>query len=101
MRTRSPLNSYPRFFRFDSGRAFALLGKMAQSGFEIRVVHRCSPKNFVEEAFSMLRTALLLLATVFAKTGSLVPELKRLCVAVSPGEGKTGAALLWFDVAAK
>ena len=49
----------------------------------------------------MLRTALLLLATVFAKTGSLVPELKRLYVAVSPGEGKTGAALLWFDVAAK
>ena len=36
-----------------------------------------------------------------AKTGILVPELKRLYVAVSPGEGKTGAALLWFDVAAK
>ena len=35
------------------------------------------------------------------KTGILVPELKRLYVAVSPGDGKTGAALLWFDVAAK
>ncbi len=36
-----------------------------------------------------------------AKTGILIPELKRLYVAVSPGEGKTGAAILWFDVAAK
>lgn len=36
-----------------------------------------------------------------AKTGLLVPELKRLYVAVSPGEGKTGAAILWFDVAAR
>ena len=34
-----------------------------------------------------------------AKTGILVPELKRLYVAVSPGEGKTGAAILRFDVA--
>jgi DNA-binding beta-propeller fold protein YncE len=34
-----------------------------------------------------------------AKTGILVPELKRLFVAVSPGEGKTGAAILRFDVA--
>jgi hypothetical protein len=34
-----------------------------------------------------------------AKTGILVPELKRLFVAVSPGEAKTGAALLRFDVA--
>jgi hypothetical protein len=33
-----------------------------------------------------------------AKTGVLVPELKRLYVAVSPGEGKTGAAILRFDV---
>lgn len=33
-----------------------------------------------------------------AKTAILVPELKRLYVAVSPGEGKTGAAILWFDV---
>ena len=33
-----------------------------------------------------------------AKTGILVPELKRLYVAVSPGEGKTGAAILRFDV---
>jgi DNA-binding beta-propeller fold protein YncE len=34
-----------------------------------------------------------------AKTAVLVPELNRLYVAVSPGEGKTGAALIWFDVA--
>src|SRR6202171_6232635 len=34
-----------------------------------------------------------------AKTGILVPALKRLYVAVSPGEGKTGAAILRFDVA--
>ena len=33
-----------------------------------------------------------------AKTGILVPELKRLYVAVSPGEGKTGAAILHYDV---
>jgi DNA-binding beta-propeller fold protein YncE len=33
-----------------------------------------------------------------AKTGILVPELKRLYVAVSPGEAKTGAAILRFDV---
>ena len=33
-----------------------------------------------------------------AKTGVLVPELKRLYVAVSPGEGKTGAAILRYDV---
>lgn len=33
-----------------------------------------------------------------AKTAILVPQLKRLFVAVSPGEGKTGAALLSFDV---
>jgi hypothetical protein len=33
-----------------------------------------------------------------AKTAILVPELHRLYVAVSPGEGKTGAALIWFDV---
>src|SRR5215471_15532373 len=33
-----------------------------------------------------------------AKTGILVAELKRLYVAVSPGEGKTGAAILRFDV---
>lgn len=33
-----------------------------------------------------------------AKTAVLVPQLKRLFVAVSPGEGKTGAALLSFDV---
>ncbi len=33
-----------------------------------------------------------------AKTAILVTELHRLYVAVSPGEGKTGAALIWFDV---
>jgi DNA-binding beta-propeller fold protein YncE len=33
-----------------------------------------------------------------AKTGILIPQLNRLYVAVSPGEGKAGAALLWFDV---
>jgi DNA-binding beta-propeller fold protein YncE len=35
---------------------------------------------------------------VGAKTAILVPELKRMFVALSPGEGKTGAALLRFDV---
>jgi hypothetical protein len=34
-----------------------------------------------------------------AKTGILVPELKRLIVAASPGEAKTGGAILQFDVA--
>ncbi|GIL41144.1 YncE family protein [Roseiterribacter gracilis] len=34
-----------------------------------------------------------------AKTGILVPELNRLYVALSPGEGKTGAAVLHFAVA--
>ncbi len=34
-----------------------------------------------------------------AKTAVLVPERHRLYVAVSPGEGKMGAALIWFDVA--
>lgn len=33
-----------------------------------------------------------------AKTAILVPELKRLYVAVSPGEGKTGAAIMWFSI---
>src|ERR1700675_3654117 len=33
-----------------------------------------------------------------AKTGILVPELKRLYVAVSPGEAKTGAAILRYDL---
>ena len=33
-----------------------------------------------------------------AKTGILVPELKRLYVAVSPGEAKTGAAILRYDI---
>src|SRR5439155_942413 len=34
-----------------------------------------------------------------AKTGILVPEMKRLFVAVSAGEGRTGAAILRFEVA--
>jgi DNA-binding beta-propeller fold protein YncE len=33
-----------------------------------------------------------------AKTAILVPSLHRLYVAVSPGEGNTGAAVIWFDV---
>ena len=33
-----------------------------------------------------------------AKTGILVPELKRLYVAVSPGEAKAGAAILRYDI---
>jgi len=33
-----------------------------------------------------------------AKTGIFVPELNRLFVAESPGEGKTGAAVLQFAV---
>jgi DNA-binding beta-propeller fold protein YncE len=36
-----------------------------------------------------------------AKTAILVPELKRLYVAVSPGDGKTGGAVLRYDVIAK
>ena len=34
-----------------------------------------------------------------AKTAIFVPELNRLYAAISPGEGKTGAAVLRFDVA--
>ena len=33
-----------------------------------------------------------------AKTAILVPSLHRLYVAVSPGEGRTGAAVIWFEV---
>lgn len=33
-----------------------------------------------------------------AKTALLVTELHRLYVAVSPGEGKTGGAVIWYDV---
>ena len=40
-------------------------------------------------------------SAVGAKTGILVPELHRLYLAVSPGEGKTGAAILWFDINAE
>ena len=39
---------------------------MAHLVFAINVANRCAPKNLMEEEFSMLRTALLLLATVFA-----------------------------------
>ena len=39
-------------------------------------------------------------SAVGAKTAILVPELHRLYVAVSPGEGKTGGAIIWFDVSA-
>jgi DNA-binding beta-propeller fold protein YncE len=35
-----------------------------------------------------------------AKTAILVPEMRRLYVAVSPGEAKTGAAIIWFAVRA-
>jgi hypothetical protein len=37
-------------------------------------------------------------SSIGANTAILVPELHRLYVAVSPGEGKTGAAVIWFDV---
>jgi hypothetical protein len=37
-------------------------------------------------------------SAVGAKTAILIPELHRLYVAVSPGEGKTGGAIIWFDV---
>jgi hypothetical protein len=37
-------------------------------------------------------------SSVGAKTAILVPELHRLYVAVSPGEGKTGGGIIWFDV---
>ena len=36
--------------------------------------------------------------TIGAKTGILVPELRRIYVAVSPGEAKTGAAILRYDI---
>jgi DNA-binding beta-propeller fold protein YncE len=39
-------------------------------------------------------------SSVGAKTAILVPELHRLYVAVSPGEGKTGGGIIWFDVKA-
>jgi len=39
-------------------------------------------------------------SAVGAKTAILVPELRRLYVAVSPGEGKTGGAIIWFAVKA-
>lgn len=39
-----------------------------------------------------------LATAVGAKTAILIPEKNRLVVAVSPGDEKTGAALLWLDV---
>jgi hypothetical protein len=36
-----------------------------------------------------------------AKTSILVPSLHRLYVAASPGEGKVGGRVLWYDVAAR
>jgi len=39
-------------------------------------------------------------SSVGAKTAILVPELHRLYVAVSPGEGKSGGGIIWFDVKA-
>ncbi len=38
---------------------------------------------------------------VAAKTGILVPQLNRLFVAVSPGEAKSGAAVLQYAVTAR
>lgn len=37
-------------------------------------------------------------SSVGAKTAILVPELRRLYVAVSPGEKKSGGGIMWFDV---
>ena len=37
-------------------------------------------------------------SSVGAKTAILVPELRRLYVAVSPGEAKSGGAIMWFAV---
>ncbi len=37
-------------------------------------------------------------SSVGAKTAILVPELRRLYVAVSPGERKSGGGIIWFDV---
>jgi len=37
-------------------------------------------------------------SSVGAKTAILVPELHRLYIAVSPGEGKSGGGIIWFDV---
>jgi len=39
-----------------------------------------------------------LLSGLLVGVCGLVPELHRLYVAVSPGEAKTGAAVIWFDV---
>lgn len=39
-------------------------------------------------------------SSVGAKTAVLVPELHRLYLAVSPGEGHSGGGIIWFDVKA-
>jgi DNA-binding beta-propeller fold protein YncE len=54
---------------------------------------------FQQEEADRYRELLPVRTAPGAKTGILVPELKRLFVAVSPGEAKTGAAILRFDVA--
>jgi hypothetical protein len=56
----------------------------------IGVFQQNDPDHYVELA--RVKSA------VGAKTGIVVPELKRLYVAVSPGEGKTGGALLRYDI---
>lgn len=56
----------------------------------IGVFQQKDPDHYVE--LTRVRSA------AGAKTGILVPELNRLLVAVSPGEGKTGGAILRFDI---
>jgi DNA-binding beta-propeller fold protein YncE len=69
----------------DNRRIYALGGE----GY-IGVFQQDSPDHYVELA--RVRSA------AGAKTGILVPELKRLYVAVSPGEGNTGGAILRYDI---
>ena len=56
----------------------------------IGVVQQQDPDHYVELARVPSATG--------AKTAVLVPALHRLYVAVSAGEGHTGAAIMWFDV---
>jgi hypothetical protein len=56
----------------------------------IGVFQQSDPDHYVELARVKSATG--------AKTGIVVPELKRLYVAVSPGEGKSGGALLRYDI---
>jgi len=58
----------------------------------IGVFQQKDPDHYVELA--RVRSA------AGAKTGILVPELKRLYVAVSPGEGNTGGTILRYDIVA-